>query len=170
MARAGVSIILRQNKVSGLDILLIKRAERSGDPWSGDMAFPGGKMSSGDPSVYHTALREMREEIGLEADNLKPLGRLSDQMTKTHSGFRPMIISSFIFELNQDADFTLNHEVAEIVWVPFKLFSTPTHRKNMIWKVRGMKINLPCYWFENKRIWGLTLRILDELVSQQSRI
>jgi 8-oxo-dGTP pyrophosphatase MutT (NUDIX family) len=167
MARASVAIILRKNKTCGFDILLIKRAERSGDPWSGDMAFPGGKMDSTDQNIYHTALRELQEEIGLEARYLKQLGRLSDQITKTHSGLRPMIISAFIFELSKQADFVLNHEVAEIVWIPLTHFSTSTNRKQMVWKVKGLKINLPCYWFNNKRVWGLTLRMLDELVANE---
>jgi len=166
MARASVAIILRQRETHGFDILLIKRAERKGDPWSGDMAFPGGKMDSTDQSIYHTALRELHEEIGLEAAKLKQLGRLSDQLTKTHSGLRPMIISPFIFELNKQTDFVLNHEVAEIVWVPLTHFSTPVNRKQMIWMVKGLKIKLPCYWYKNKRVWGLTLRMLDELVAK----
>ena len=166
MTRASVAVILRKSQAHGFDILLIKRAERSGDPWSGDMAFPGGKMDSTDQSIYHTALRELHEEIGLEAGNLKQLGRLSDQLTKTHSGLRPMIISPFLFELNKQADFVLNHEVAEIVWVPLTHFSTPVNRKHMVWKVKGLKINLPCYWFKNNRVWGLTLRMLDELVAK----
>lgn len=166
MTRASVAVILRKNQKNGFDILLIKRAERSGDPWSGDMAFPGGKMERADQNIYHTALRELHEEIGLEAENLKQLGRLSDQLTKTHSGLRPMIISPFVFELNKKTDFILNHEVAETLWVPLTHFSTSINRKQMVWKVKGLKINLPCYWLENKRVWGLTLRMLDELIAK----
>jgi len=166
MTRASVAVILRKNQAHGLEILLIKRAERSGDPWSGDMAFPGGKMDRTDQNIYQTALRELHEEIGLEAANLKQIGRLSDQVTKTHSGFRPMIISPFIFELNKQTDFELNHEVAEVIWVPLTHFSNLTNRKHMVWNVKGFKIKLPCYWFNNKRVWGLTLRMLDELIAK----
>lgn len=164
MTRASVAIILRKNQANDFDVLLIKRAERIGDPWSGDMAFPGGKMDRSDQSIYHAALRELHEEIGLEAAKLKHIGRLSDQLTKTHSGLRPMTISPFVFELTTPTEFTLNHEVAEIVWIPLTHFSTPINRKQMVWKVKGMKLNLPCYWFDDKRVWGITLRILDELV------
>lgn len=170
MARASVAIVLRENQAHGFEALLIKRAERIGDPWSGDMAFPGGKMDPTDPSIFHTALREMNEEIGLESEKLKQLGRLSDQLTKTHSGLRPMIISPFIFELSQSSDFTLNHEVDEVVWVPLTHFTTPVNRKQMVWKIKGLKMNLPCYWFENKRVWGLTLRIIDELLTNKKYI
>jgi len=166
MSRASVAVILRKNQANDFDILLIKRAERSGDPWSGDMAFPGGKMDNADQSIYQTALRELHEEIGLGAENLKHIGRLSDQLTKTHSGLRPMIISAFIFELNKHTEFVLNHEVAEIVWVPLTHFCASVNRKHMVWKVKGLKINLPCYWFKNKRVWGLTLRMLDELIAK----
>mgnify|MGYP000320626406 FL=1 len=165
MTRASVTIIIRRKNQS-FDLLLIKRAERKGDPWSGDMAFPGGKMSREDKSIYHTGLRELHEEIGLSDDKLKHIGRLSDQLTKTHSGFRPMIVSPFVFELNDHAEFTLNHEVAEVIWVPLVHFSTSLNRKNMIWKVKGLKVNLPCYWYKNRRVWGLTLRMIDELIAK----
>ncbi|MFT6908502.1 MAG: hypothetical protein ACJAS1_005204 [Oleiphilaceae bacterium] len=56
MTHASAVVILRKSKVHGFDILLIKRAERSDDPWSGDMAFLGGKMASTDQSIYHIAL------------------------------------------------------------------------------------------------------------------
>lgn len=168
MARASVAIILKPSVASGFELLLIKRAERIGDPWSGDMAFPGGKMESLDTSIYHTALRELHEEIGLSDRKLKYLGRLSDQLTKTHSGLRPMIISPFVFALNEQATFSPNHEVDEIVWVPLKHFNTPVNRKTMVWKVRGLKINLPCYWYKGKRVWGLTLRMIDELISNKN--
>ena len=54
---AAVAAILRQAP-SGLEVLFIKRAERDGDPWSGHMAFPGGRREPHDSDLYSTALRE----------------------------------------------------------------------------------------------------------------
>ena len=65
----------------------------------GDMAFPGGKMEKSDSNVYQTALRELEEEIGLSRNKLEFSYRLSDQITKTHSGMRPMVITPFVFTL-----------------------------------------------------------------------
>lgn len=162
MTRAAVAIIFRDHPSQGRQVLLIKRAERPGDPWSGDMAFPGGKMDATDANIYHTALRELREEIGLDAGHLAPLGRISDQLTKTHSGLRPMVISAFTFELQLNVDFVLNHEVAETLWVPIKHFELPANRESMQWKTRGVSLTVPCYWYKSRRIWGLTLRMIDE--------
>ncbi len=166
MARAAVTIILHKNNADEQEVLLIKRAERLGDPWSGDMAFPGGKMDSEDTNIYQTAIRELHEEIGLEDHYLRPVGRLSDQLTKTHSGLGPMVITPFIFELKSKTAFSLNHEVTETLWIPIKHFELPVNRQSMDWKVRGISLTVPCYWYKSRRIWGLTLRMIDDLLAK----
>ncbi len=170
MSRAAVAIIIRTNENHHKELLMIKRAERIGDPWSGDMAFPGGKTSQEDPNAYQTALRELEEEIGLPADNLEDAGRLSDQLTKTHSGLRPLVVSSFVFKLSKETQFTLNHEVAETVWLPISHFKTPTNRQSMFWKVKGTQIKMPCYWYQNYRVWGLSLRMIDDLLDSHTNL
>lgn len=166
MTRAAVAVVKRHDPDQGEQILLMKRAERPGDPWSGDMAFPGGKRSDSDNNVYETALRELYEEIGLPANALKDAGRISDQLTKTHSGKRPMAVTPFVFELRHEVKFKLNHEASETLWVPVSHFKLPANRESMYWKVKGVKLKVPCYWYKNRRIWGLTLRMIDELTKQ----
>jgi hypothetical protein len=61
--------------------------------------------------------------------------------------------------------FTPNHEVAEVVWVPLEFLLERSNRKQMEWRIKGMNIPLPCYLFEGRRIWGLSLNMLDELLS-----
>lgn len=170
MSRASVAIIIRTHEDHHKELLMIKRAERIGDPWSGDMAFPGGKKSHEDPNAYHTALRELEEEIGLPASHLEDAGRLSDQLTKTHSGIRPLVVSSFVFKLNKETSFALNHEVAETVWLPLSHFKAPANRQTMLWKVRGTQIKMPCYWYQNYRVWGLSLRMIDDLLNSQNKL
>lgn len=167
MTRAAVAIVKRHDPIFGEQILLMKRAERSGDPWSGDMAFPGGKSSIEDKNVYQTALRELYEEVGLPATALQDAGRISDQLTKTHSGKRPMVVSPFVFELLEDVNLSLNHEATETLWVPVSHFKLSSNRESMDWTVRGLTIRIPCYWYKNRRIWGLTLRMIDDLIRQR---
>jgi hypothetical protein len=64
MKRSAVAMIL-QVRDGELHILMIKRAEREGDPWSGHMAFPGGRMDKTDANGYAVAVRETSEEVGL---------------------------------------------------------------------------------------------------------
>lgn len=170
MQRAGVACVLRQAEATDsstgpgqVEVMLIKRATREGDPWSGDMAFPGGKMESRDAHIYETTLREVAEEIGLERGQLRDLGRLSEQMTKTHSGLKPMAITPFLFTTVGEPEFVLNYEVAEIVWMPLDFFIDQGNRAEMTWSLSGFKKQMPCYYFHEYRVWGLTLRMLDEL-------
>ncbi|MFK8018347.1 MAG: CoA pyrophosphatase [Pseudomonadales bacterium] len=171
MARAAVTMILREsrtnNAVAGsFDVLMMRRADRKGDPWSGHMAFPGGKMDSVDESTFETSLRELAEETGIPspATTLESVGRLSDVLTRNHSGKRPMAVTPFVFHLVEDVEFNPNHEVAELIWVPVDYIRNASHRETMHWEFKGATINLPCYFYEGRRIWGLSLTMLDELL------
>ena len=64
---AAVSLLLSEN-FQGTELLLIERAHQDGDPWSGQMAFPGGRRELQDETVLDTAIRETAEEIGVHLD------------------------------------------------------------------------------------------------------
>ena len=66
-ARAAVALILREG-ARGLEILFIRRAEHPHDPWSGQMAFPGGRAEPGEEDLRATAVRETAEEIGVDLE------------------------------------------------------------------------------------------------------
>lgn len=173
MVRAAVTMIVRQQQAEGhnstepaIELLMMRRAERKGDPWSGHMAFPGGKMDNKDESTFETSLRELAEETGIPSPDtcLQSIGRLSDVLTRNHSGQKPMVVTPFVFELIEEVSFDPNHEVAELVWIPLDLIRSKSNREQMKWQYKGVEIALPCYYFENRRIWGLSLTMLDELV------
>jgi len=164
MKRSAVAMIL-QVRVGELHILMIKRAEREGDPWSGHMAFPGGRMDKTDAHGYAVAVRETEEEVGL---SLSPedqcIGRLTDLNARPHRGTFGMAVSPFVFRLEREVQFTPNHEVAEVVWVPLEFLLDTDNREQMVWKYKGVEIPMPCYMYEDRRIWGLSLMMLDELL------
>jgi 8-oxo-dGTP pyrophosphatase MutT (NUDIX family) len=162
--RSAVAMILqlRQGK---LHILMIKRAEREGDPWSGHMAFPGGRMDDDDAHGYAVAVRETAEEIGLAIGPGDPcIGRLSEVSARPGRGALGMVVSPFVFRLDRDVEFTANYEVDEVVWVPFGFLSDPKNRDSMTWEYKGARIPLPCYWYQGRCIWGLSLMMLNELL------
>jgi 8-oxo-dGTP pyrophosphatase MutT (NUDIX family) len=164
MKRSAVAMIL-QVRAGDLHILMIKRAEREGDPWSGHMAFPGGRMDKTDAHGFDVAVRETAEEVGLQ---LGPgdtcIGRLSEINARPHRGALGMVVSPFVFRLEREVEFSPNHEVAEVVWVPLEFLMDEDNQEQMTWNYKGARIPLPCYMYEGRRIWGLSLMMLGELM------
>jgi 8-oxo-dGTP pyrophosphatase MutT (NUDIX family) len=164
MKRSAVAMIL-QVRQGELHILMIKRAEREGDPWSGHMAFPGGRMDKGDANGIAVAVRETEEEVGLTLDpQHECIGRLSDLNARPHKGTFGMAISPFVFRLDREVECVPNYEVAETIWVPLEFLIDADNREEMVWEYKGMEVPMPCYRYENRQIWGLSLMMLDELL------
>ncbi len=166
MLRSAVAMIVREYR-GATEILMIKRAERKGDPWSGHMAFPGGRMEPQDRHGLDVAKRETFEEIGLALGPAEPcIGRLSEITARPRILHRRgMVVSPFLFRLDREVEFNPNYEVAEVVWVPVDFLADRSNRETMHWKRDKVPIPLPCYMFEGRRIWGLSLMMLDELLA-----
>ncbi|MCY4045474.1 MAG: CoA pyrophosphatase [Cellvibrionales bacterium] len=161
--RAAVSVILRDG-VDGIELLMIQRAAFEGDRWSGQMAFPGGKQDPCDKTIQAAAERELLEELSICAENFQCLGRLADVNARSHNKRQPgMVISPFVYYANSPFEWIKNHEVAGVYWIPLALFS---HENRDALSVYGR--DLPCYYFNDKCIWGLSLIMIDGLVKQFS--
>ncbi len=164
MRRASVAMVLRVFE-GELNILMIKRAEWEGDPWSGHMAFPGGCREEADAHDFAVAVRETEEELGLTlGEQGQYIGRLSDVITRPPNGSLGMAITPFVFRLEQEVSFTPNEEVAEVVWVPLEFLLDTDNREQMEWAYKGKPAPMPCYLYGGRRIWGLSLIMLDELM------
>lgn len=165
LKRSAVAMIL-QERAGEVQILMIKRAERVGDPWSGHMAFPGGRMDPGDRHGFDVAVRETEEEIGLTLGSAEPcIGRLSEIMTHASLARRPMIVSPYVFRMEREPELNPNYEVDEVVWIPLAYLLERGNRENMTWLRGKVEIPLPCYMYNGYRIWGLSLMMLDELLN-----
>ena len=163
--RSAVALILREGE-QGVEALMIKRADREGDPWSGHMAFPGGRAEGEDRNILHTARRETWEEIGLDTDaHTRYQGRLSDIVASSHRGYKTMVITPYVFTADKLPQLNINHEVAEVIWVPLAFLADKTNRENMQWQRKKQLLDLPCYFYQQRRIWGLSLMMLDELLA-----
>jgi len=163
--RAAVATVLRAG-VIGPEVLLIRRAEHPDDPWSGHMAFPGGRHDEGDADLLSTALRETREELGLDlSPEAELLGRLDDVEAIARAKRTGMVISQFVFALHGGGSLTLNHEVAEAIWAPI---GPMLRRENVTTKSyvhEGDPLELPAFDVEGRIVWGLTYHMLQRLLS-----
>lgn len=163
--RAAVAALLRPAE-EGAEILFIHRAEDPRDPWSGHMAFPGGRVEEHDADPLATALRETREEVGLDLSAFaEKLGRLSDVAAIGRGRPLNMVIIPFIFAADSVPPLTTNREVAKAVWVPASFLADHRNRELMDYQRAGLSLELPCYRFQSHLIWGLTLSMVDELLS-----
>ncbi len=146
-------------------MLLIKRRKREGDPWSGHMAFPGGRTSSQDANPLSTAIREVKEEVGLDLSRFSVLGAMQ-QVRARNLG---IVVNPYVVLLEGDSTITAEpREVESYVWVPLSFFQ---NRKNQVpYQVPilgGSPQEVSSYRFaEDQIIWGLTLRIIEQLISK----
>ena len=161
--QAAVAIVLRE-RAQDTDILLIKRAEKAGDPWSGDMAFPGGHREPEDVDLPAAALRETEEEIGLVVDRANMIGELSQQRPSRRGGAFDMLVAPYVFFLNGEPSFDLSDEVDAVVWSPL----TPMHMGRSHARQDRLVGGVPAP-FNGYRVtgghfvWGLTYRMIETL-------
>ena len=162
--KAAVAIVLSAGE-RGVEMLMIRRAVREGDPWSGHMGFPGGRRDPEDSSSQACAARETHEEIGLD---LEKHGALLCELSDVNTGWRPdrpeMLIAPFVYWLDAVPTLSLNHEVDDVVWVPLGFFQEPDNRQALKWEWRGESIQSDAYYYDDNQIWGLSLMMIDELL------
>ncbi len=161
--RAAVAAVFRP----GGELLFIRRSEREGDPWSGHMAFPGGRLEPRDPSLLAAAQRETWEEVGLELDQRgRLLGPLDEVITPMRRGPVAMVISPFAFAVDGPVDLTPNYEVASTHWFSIERLASGEGRNSFELEWRGQRLEFPCIDLDGVRIWGLTLRMLDDMLER----
>ncbi len=162
---AAVAAVLREG-TAGLELLLIERARRRGDPWSGDLAFPGGLAQQSDRDRLVTSLRETREEVGLDLDrDAERLGRLPDLWAVSPRVLLPMAVSPFVFALMRPVSLQQSNEIAATRWVPLEPLLDPARREHFTRRYAGVRLRFECYPLGEHRLWGLTLRMIDEIAA-----
>lgn len=115
--QAAVAMVLAEPAPGETEVLFIERARRAGDPWSGHMAFPGGRVDPGDVDGRRAAERETLEEVGLSLEGAELLGRLDDK--RGNPTTQPeLVISAFVYHANDPGVLSTNHEVQQAFWFP----------------------------------------------------
>jgi 8-oxo-dGTP pyrophosphatase MutT (NUDIX family) len=169
--QAAVALVLRENRGAS-EMLIIKRATRHGDHWSGNLALPGGRWETQDENLLETAVRETREEVGIDLDKggtiLGSLGSITTQ--------NPMIprvqVVPFVAvapqgfhiteQLHQSESLVLSDEVATAFWVPLQFLVERGTSETFSLSYKGENREWPAYPTEHGVIWGMTEGMLTE--------
>ncbi|QNP50451.1 CoA pyrophosphatase [Diaphorobacter aerolatus] len=156
---ADASVLLPIVMRDELTMLLTERTVKLTNH-SGQIAFPGGRADPGDGGPSGTALRETREEVGIDARFIEVLGQLNNYMTVTAFNITPVVALVHPgFELRPNAD-----EVADVFEVPLRFLLDPNHhqRRHLEWE--GLRRDWWAMPFQDgdrqRHIWGATAGIL----------
>jgi 8-oxo-dGTP pyrophosphatase MutT (NUDIX family) len=165
-ARAAVAVVLREAD-TGVEFIVIHRAHRRGDPWSGHMALPGGRQHPSDPDLFATAVRETREEVGVDlVQDGELVGHLDDLRAIGRGKLLDLIITPFVCAVTAPVTLIPNRaEVQSTFWVP--LASLRRHDARGVFRhtFAGQEIEHPAFLYQGHTIWGLTHRILSGFLS-----
>ncbi|MBN8613697.1 MAG: CoA pyrophosphatase [Deltaproteobacteria bacterium] len=162
--RAAVATILRERSPHALEVLLIRRAEKAGDPWSGHMAFPGGKQEKHDLDLEGTARRETSEEIGLSLERFgEPLGHLDDVPAYARGQLTGMVVTPTVWLLHETPVLSPNYEVSEIHWASMGTLMSGELDTTIDYPWQGQTLRLPGFRVGERVVWGLTHRMLSIL-------
>jgi 8-oxo-dGTP pyrophosphatase MutT (NUDIX family) len=163
LRQAAVAIVLAEGR-TGPEVLFIERARSVGDPWSGHMAFPGGRVDPGDASGRAAAERETLEEVGLSLASAELLGRLDDRKgnPRTHP---ELVISAFVYLAQAPRELVINHEVQDAFWFPLGgLLDGARHVQYTAhgeFEFPGILVGEP----DRHVVWGLTYSFLEGFFS-----
>ena len=163
--RAAVAVVLR-GQDDQAEVLFIERASRTGDPWSGHMAFPGGRLDPSDEGTREAAERETLEEVGVCLADGSYLGRLDDLEGRPERNDR-MVVSAYVYHMADPEPLRLNHEVREAFWFPVsellasERHVTYPHATYGGKQLPGILVGVP----GRHVVWGLTYRFVDVLLS-----
>ncbi len=163
--RAAVAAIFRGGAAS-TELFFIQRAERERDPWSGHIAFPGGRRDASDATLLATAIRETREEVGIDLSGAALLARLPDVPAFTRTKRGTLIVTPYVFAVREDVVPRPNEEVAATLWVPFDKLALGEGKGTFKFTWDGKELDLPCFRLEpgQRVLWGMTYRMLETLL------
>lgn len=159
---AAVALLIRQCR-HGIEVLFILRAEYAGDPWSGNIAFPGGHIESDDDTVRAAAERETLEEIGIDLQREEFLGRLDD----VAGAHLPVIVSCFAYAVSESTPIIANQEINQTFWVPFANLSDPNRQRQHYVTFRGEQLERPAIDLLGPGrtvLWGITYRLVSHFM------
>ncbi|MFT7679405.1 MAG: 8-oxo-dGTP pyrophosphatase MutT (NUDIX family) [Planctomycetota bacterium] len=162
---AAVALLLRFDPDPS--VLLMRRAERAGDRWSGQIGLPGGHAEEQDADLSATAVRETHEELGLELDVCaQPLGQLPYLQARSQHKRLPLYVTPFVFLEVEPAEPVLGPEATRAFWLPL----AGAHageldgQHELPSSEAGELLRFPSWNFDGEVIWGMTHHIIGGLL------
>jgi 8-oxo-dGTP pyrophosphatase MutT (NUDIX family) len=156
--RASVAMILRETS-DDLEILFIERATDERDPWSGHLAFPGGKVESGE-QARQAAERETQEEIGIQLGAERYLGRMSDIVGAN----LPVRVSCFAYAaVSAELHPAVSREVHDVFWVSLSDLRDPGRHQMATVGFSDRILTVPAIVLpqpDKPVLWGITYRLV----------
>lgn len=143
------------------ELILTRRAGHLSSH-AGEVAFPGGKRDPEDLTAIATALRESREEIGLQESHVEIVGELDVFTSRVGLRVQPivgMVDSRAVLVPSPD-------EIESIFQVPLEFFLTEKPSYTHRFRYMGQDITVPSFNYEDYVIWGLTAFMIVDLVQR----
>ncbi|MEO5826882.1 MAG: CoA pyrophosphatase [Gemmatimonadales bacterium] len=160
LRQAAVAVLLAPDPDQ---LLVIRRTERTGDPWSGHLALPGGRREPGDADLLHTAIRETAEETGVNLERTWCRATLDD--LAPHTAVLPaIVVRPFVFRLPSRVDAGSSSEVAVAQWVPLEWLAQPGIFRSLAVESRGQRFTAQGYQLDHGFLWGMTERMVTPIV------
>lgn len=168
LPRAAVCMILKpRDTKDGVEVLLVQRKISESDPWSGHMAFPGGRSKESDGKIFNTAIREVREETSIDVGKCELLGTLDDSLP----GNKSLAVTPFVVLAPKTIVPKIDSkEITDYVWIPLDFFMDKKNSSPMKVKRFGEDYEVTSYLYMNSYVvWGMTLRLIDDFLAKLSR-
>ncbi len=164
-SQAAVAMILREG-LDETEMLFITRAIHPDDPWSGHIAFPGGRFEPSDKGLTDTVIRETLEEINLDLTQHIQIGVLDELSGRRANQPAGVIIACLVYWIEPDYDLDLcpNYEVAKIEWVPLSHLLDPNNATELNFDFSDQPYPAIAFPEGNNALWGLTYRFVTPLL------
>jgi 8-oxo-dGTP pyrophosphatase MutT (NUDIX family) len=128
------------------------------DPHSGQVAFPGGRGNPDDSDAIQTALREAREEVGIQPDDVRVLGQVRPMVTITNYRVTPIVGAiPWPYALTPQAE-----EVARIFTIPLAWLADPANQSVQMHGLQFLGQDVPVIYFkkyQGELLWGASARM-----------
>jgi 8-oxo-dGTP pyrophosphatase MutT (NUDIX family) len=162
--QAAVVLILREVG-DDLQALLIKRIEDARDPWSGHIALPGGHREPEDRTLWETAVRETREEVGIDLEREGTwIGRLTP-LSPSNPRLPPVRVTPLVVLIRPDVAVVTGPEVERAFWISLRALRQSGRSERVEKLVDGEVRVWSAYPSPYGPIWGMTERILTEFLA-----